>query len=130
MGHRELLRRTLLADAGLSGLTGLLMIAAAGPLSALLGVPAALLLYAGISLLPFAALLVVLATRDTIAPWAVRAVIAANVLWAIDSIVLLFTGWVEPSVFGYAFIVAQAIIVGVVAEIQYVGLKGLTPSAA
>jgi hypothetical protein len=57
---------------------------------------------------------------------AVRVVIAANALWAIDSILLLFTGWVEPSALGYAFIIAQAAIVALLAEIQHVGLTAAT----
>jgi hypothetical protein len=52
-----LLRRALLADAIISGGTGALMALAAGPLSGLLGLPAGLLLWAGIVLLPFAAAL-------------------------------------------------------------------------
>jgi hypothetical protein len=124
----RLLRRTLVADAAISGVTGLLLAAAATPLGDLLGVPVALLRYAGVSLIPFAVLLVVLATRESLPAIAVRIVIAANVLWAIDSILLLFTGWIEPSALGYAFIIAQAAIVALFAEIQHAGLRAATAS--
>ncbi len=49
--------------------------------------------------------------------------IAANAIWTIDSIALLFTGWVQPNMLGQAFVVMQAVSVGVIAELQYIGLK-------
>lgn len=54
---------------------------------------------------------------------AVWAVIAINAVWAIDSIALLFTGWVSPNLLGQAFVVVQAVSVAVIAELQYLGLK-------
>lgn len=116
-------RRVLVADAVISGATGLLMIATAGMLDALLGVPATLLRYSGAILLPFAAAVGWLARHDTLPKGAVWAVIAANALWAADSIVLLFTGWIAPTVLGYTFIVFQALVVAAFAELQYVGLR-------
>jgi hypothetical protein len=121
------IRRVLVADAVISGATGLLMLAGSGFLAGLLGVPAMLLQYAGASLLPFAAAVTWLARRKDVSDAGVWAVIVANALWAIDSIVLLFTGWVEPTALGYAFIVFQAVVVAVFAEVQYVGLKRATP---
>jgi hypothetical protein len=122
-GRSLLLRRALIADAVISGVTGLIMVIGADLLGSVFAVPAALLRYVGISLLPFAAFLVVLATREHVSRGAVRAVIIANALWVIDSFLLLLTGWVEPSMLGYAFIIGQAIIVALFAEIQHVGLK-------
>jgi len=121
-----LLRRALLADAIISGATGIAMILGAGMLGSLFGVPAPLLRWAGVSLVPFAAFVGVIAARDSIAPGAVRAVIVANALWAVDSVLLLLTGWVEPSLLGYAFIIGQALIVAALAEIQHVTLKTAT----
>jgi hypothetical protein len=54
-------------------------------------------------------------------------VIALNVAWVIASIALLFV--LAPSPFGYAFVIAQAIALGVLAELQYIGLKR-APAAA
>ena len=121
-----LLRRVLLADAIISGATGIAMMLGAGTLASLLGVPEPLLRWAGASLIPFAAFVGVLAARESLAAGAVRAVIVANVLWAVDSVLLLFTGWVEPSVLGYAFIIGQAVIVAALAEIQHIGLRSAT----
>jgi hypothetical protein len=82
-----------------------------------------LLSEAGLVLLPFAAFVAYIASRPTPARFAVWAIIAVNVIWVVDSIVLLFTGWVAPNALGYAFVIAQAAAVGVFAELEYVGLK-------
>jgi hypothetical protein len=119
----QLLRRALIADAAITGATGLALLAAAGPLAALFGLPDQLLRYAGVSLLPFAAFVGALSGRESISLTAVRVVIAANALWVVDSLLLLVTGWVDPSVLGYAFVIGQALIVAAFAELQYAGLK-------
>jgi hypothetical protein len=53
----------------------------------------------------------------------VWAVIVANAIWAIDSIVLLFTGWVQPSLLGHLFVAGQAAFVAVILELEYIGLR-------
>jgi hypothetical protein len=117
------LRRVLAADAALSGTTAVLMIAGAPALADLLGLPASLLRGAGLSLIPFTALLIYLLRRERIAAGAVWFVVACNALWAIDSIALLMTDWVGPTLIGQAFVVMQAVIVAGLAEAQYVGLR-------
>lgn len=49
--------------------------------------------------------------------------VVVNLLWAIDSIALLFTGWIDPNGLGVAFVVAQAVVVFGFAELEYVGLR-------
>ena len=61
------------------------------------GLPAGLLRYAGASLLPFAAFLVYLATRESLSAPAVWTAILLNALWTVDSFLLLLTGWVGPA---------------------------------
>ena len=117
------LRRVLLADAAISGATGLLVMLGAGFLHEFLGLPAALLRYAGLSLIPFAALVAYLATRESLRRPAVRVVIACNALWAADSVLLLLTGWIDPTRLGYTFIIFQALVVAIFAEAQYFGLR-------
>jgi hypothetical protein len=117
------LRLALIADAAVSGATGLAMMLGAGVVDGLLGVPGPLLRYAGLSLLPFAALVAFLATRDDIPRPAVWAVVACNALWAVNSIVLMASGWIAPTALGYAFIAFQALVVAIFAELQYVGLR-------
>ena len=51
-------------------------------------------------------------------------------IWVLDSVVLLFTGWVSPNFLGYAFVIAQAAVVALLADLEYVGLKRAAPVTA
>lgn len=117
------LRRVLLLDAVSCAGMGLLLVTLNGTLSGLLNLPVGLLREAGIVLLPFALLLAFLSTRGRLPRAAVWAVIVGNAIWAIDSIVLLFTGWVQPNLLGYLFVAGQAAFVAVMAELEFVGLR-------
>jgi hypothetical protein len=117
------LRFALIADAVATAATGLLMTAASAALETWLNIPAPLLFYAGIVLLPYAAFVFYLASRDVVSRAAVWAVVACNALWAIDSVILLMTGWIAPSALGYAFVIAQALVVAAFCEFQYVGMR-------
>lgn len=133
MTHLEmspLLRRALQADALASGAMGLLLALAAGPLEELLGLPRALLLAAGIGLLPFALALGWLANRTTLRRGWVWAVLAINAVWVIDSLSLLALGWVEPTLLGNIFVIGQAVAVAVLAELEFFGLRRCQALAA
>lgn len=123
------LRFALLADAVASGATGLMMIAGADLLTGLLGLPVALMREAGLLLVPYVALVAWVGTRETISRPAVKAIIALNVLWVAGSVGLLLSGYVAPTVLGYAFVIFQAIVVGVFAELQVMGLRRETQTA-
>jgi hypothetical protein len=123
MSNAPFLRRALIADAVISGTTGLFLFAGAGLLSPILNVPAELLRSAGVSLLPFCAFLVYLCTRGHLPRMSVWLVIALNVAWVIGSVLLLFVDRLDPSRLGVAFILVQAAAVAVFAEMQYVGLR-------
>jgi hypothetical protein len=117
------LRRTLWLDAAVSGTTGVVMWLGAELLESWLAIPGAVFRLAGVSLLPFAALLVALAARPTVPTSAIAAVIVANALWVIASIALLVSGQVAPTMLGYAFVIVQAVAVLGFAELQWVGLR-------
>ena len=121
-----LLRKALLADAVLSGLTGLLLASAATPLAGPLGLPVGLLRWSGIILIPFAACVAGLRMQQRLQRPFVFAVVACNVLWAVDSVLLLLTGWIEPTVLGEVFVIGQAVAVAVLAELEFVGLRRST----
>jgi len=123
------LRRVLLADAATCFATGLLMTIGAGQIEQFFGLPVELSRYAGISLLPFAAFLVYLATRENISQTVVWAVIILNALWTVDSLLLLLIGWVDPTELGYAFVIVQALGVLMFAALEYVGLKKAAPAS-
>lgn len=123
-----LLRRTLLIDAIVSGATGLLLVAGGGLVERLTALPHALLFYAGLALLPYAALVAALGTRRALPQALVWAVIGANLACAAASIALLFTGWIAPNGLGQAFVIAQAIVVAGFGEVQFLALR--RPAAA
>ena len=118
-----LLRRALIADAVCSGTMGIAMLSFAAVLGGELELPARLFAEAGIVLLPFAAFVAFLATRAQPARFAVWTVIVLNLIWAVDSVLLLLTGWVAPNALGYAFIIGQAVVVLIFADLQYLGLR-------
>lgn len=125
-----LLRQALIADATVSGATGLLLFFGAGLLAGLLDLPEALSRYAGLALLPFAAAVFALARQATPSRSAVRLLIAANVLWAAASIMLLVGGWITPNLMGTLFVAGQAMVVAIFAELQFIGLRRTTAIVA
>ena len=50
-------------------------------------------------------------------------VIAGNAVWTLASIALLFSGAVTPNLLGETFVAAQAVVVGALAELQFIGLR-------
>ncbi|MEU4540153.1 hypothetical protein AB0G15_35470 [Streptosporangium sp. NPDC023825] len=123
ISRTPLLTRVLWTDALLTGGFALVLAVAATPLADLLALPEPLIRWAGIGLLPFTAFVAYLACRPVPPRAGVWTLIAVNVLWAVDSVLLLFTGWVDPNPLGVAFVLAQALLVGAFAEFQYVGLR-------
>jgi hypothetical protein len=117
------LRRVLLLDALSSGAMGVLLLTCGGMLASLLELPVELLNEAGLVLVPFALAVGFLGTRARMSRIAIWAVIGLNAVWAIDSVVLLFTGWVQPNLLGYAFVVGQAAFVAVMLELEIIGLR-------
>jgi hypothetical protein len=105
------------------------MVAGAGLLENLLGLPSALTREAGVILLPYAAFVAVVAARAHISRAAVWVFIVANAAWTIGSIALLLGG-LAPTALGYAFVIAQALVVAVLAELQYVGVRTSAPMRA
>jgi hypothetical protein len=117
------LRRAILADAIFSGVSAVLLTFGAGALAPLLNLPEPLLLETGLFLIAYAALVGWLGTRQAMPRAVVMIVIAGNAAWTLASIALLFSGAVTPNLLGEAFVAAQAIVVGALAELQYIGLR-------
>lgn len=118
-----LLRLTLKVDALAGGALGLLMALAAQPLGELFGLPFVLLLVAGIVLLPLALVLYWMSNQTVLSRTGVWAVIALNALWVVESVALLVTGYVQPTALGYAFVIGQALVVLLLAELEFFGLR-------
>ena len=121
MDRSTFLRRVLLVDAATCVATGALLSLDAGPLAPMLGLPAALLLYSGLSLFPIAAFMLWVAARKSPPIAGVWLVIAGNALWVAGSLLVVVE--LSPTGLGYAFVIAQALIVALLAELEYTGLR-------
>ena len=117
------LRRAIQADAIFSGVSAVLLTLGAAELAPLLNLPQALLRETGLFLVAYAALVGWLGTRITMPKALVIIVIAGNAAWTVASIALLFIDAVMPNLLGQAAIAMQAIVVGALAELQYIGLR-------
>lgn len=118
-----LLRRVLAVDAVSSGAMGAMLILGAGLLEPLLAIPKLHLMVAGAILVPFALGVGFVAARAELSRKAIWAIVAINALWVIESFALMFAGAISPNLLGMAFVIAQAVFVAVMAELQVMGLK-------
>ena len=123
------LRQVLFVDAAVSGAAGVLMAAGAPFLSPLLGLPENLLFWAGLALFTFVALLIAVARRGKASRLILIDIVAINALWVAASFGLLISGAVQPTMLGYAFVIAQALTVALLAELQFIGLRRVTATA-
>ncbi|KFF95551.1 membrane protein [Streptomyces scabiei] len=119
---RTMLRRFLAVDAVVTGANGLAYLAAAGPLGRFLGVGSGLLVALGVFLAVYAVGVALLASRERPPTLPVRAVIEANLGWAVLSLVALVL-WLTPSTAGAVWTLLQALTVGGFAAVQYVALR-------
>lgn len=117
------LRNALNADALISGAAGILMMGGANFLAPFLELPTPLLFWAGLALVPFVAMLVVVARRETVSRLVLIDIIAINALWVVASFALLLSGAVSPNLLGILFVAAQAVTVALFAELQFIGLR-------
>ena len=117
------LRRALLADAVFSGVSAVVMTLDASALAPFLSLPEALLRETGLFLIAYTVLVGWLWSRPSVPKLLVLIVIAGNTAWTLASIALLFSGAVSPNLLGEIVVVAQAIATGVLAELQYTGLR-------
>ena len=118
-----LLRAALLGDAAASGGMGLLLTAAAHPMASLLALPEPLLRDAGLVLLPYAGLVTWLGFQSRLPRWMVRGVMGSNLLWALDSMLLLALGLATPNGLGTAFVLLQGVAMLGFALLQWAGLR-------
>lgn len=123
------LRKVLLADAVVSGAAGLAMIGGADFTHELLGLPSALLFWAGVALIPFVTMLAMIVRAGRAPTWLIAAIIITNFAWVAGSLFVAFGPAFAPSLFGQVFVVAQAAIVGVFAELQFMGLRRASATA-
>jgi hypothetical protein len=119
----RLLRWALKLDAVATAANGLADLALGGLVGSALGFPASLLWTVGAVLTVYGATVWFLATRPVINRAGAWAVLVLNLLWVVDSIALLATGWYPVTALGEVLVVGQALAVGVFATLQYLGLR-------
>ena len=109
------LRGVLAFDAATCVIMGLLLSMWPVPLSALLGLPAAFVLGAGLLLFPCAALMLLASARTH--ALLVALVVFGNVAWVVASaLVVLLMG---PAVLGAVLVLGQAVVVAVLAWVEW-----------
>jgi len=116
------LTQVLRVDAFTCAAMGLLLVAAATPMSALLGLPAQLLFWAGVVLFPCAVLMFVAAKRPRFAGL-VWVIVLGNLAWIVASAVVGLA--FNPTPLGLAFVVVQAAVVAVLAWLEWRGLRSM-----
>jgi hypothetical protein len=79
-------------------------------------------------LLAYAAVVAVVACRDTIPRGFVWFVVAGNFGWAAGCVALLAATPLQPSLLGMAWVVGQAATVVILAELQWAGLRRSRPA--
>lgn len=117
------LRKVLLADAASCLATGAAQVAATQPLALLLGLPGPLLAGTGWFLLGYAAVVAVVASRDPVPTPLVWVFVAGNIGWAAACVALLASGLLAPTALGIAWVLAQAVTVATLADLQWAGLR-------
>lgn len=122
--HPGFLRTVLAADAASCVVSGLVMTLGAPALAPMFNLPAGVLLAAGLLLFPIALFIAVVALRPAFWPIGVWLVILGNLGWAAGAVWLIWGPAYHLSQLGVAFALAQALAVLILADLEYMGLKG------
>ena len=117
------LRRVLWLDATTGAATGALQLLLTGWLASFLGLPETLLVVSGWLMFAYVAGIGFIATRQFVPAPLGWLLIGANLLWVLGCLALLLGDWVMPTLAGKVFIAIQAVTVGLLAELQWVGLR-------
>jgi hypothetical protein len=121
--RRDFLRTVLALDAATCLAAGGLMTVGASLLASATRIPESILMPAGLSLFPVAAVIAIVAYGRPPPRAGVVTVVLGNALWVIGSVILLMFGGFAPSALGIGFILVQAAAVAVLAELELVGLR-------
>ncbi len=133
MEHANILRNTLLIDAGASLLAGVAALLFAPPLAQITGIAPWILYVLGAGLVIFAADVALVATRKKINPLFVKAIIAANIAWVIGSGLVLYIYQDRLTFEGMLVIELLAVAVALLTAVEAVSLRRLrtnTPRTA
>jgi hypothetical protein len=115
------LRRVLTIDALTCFATGILLAALPTPLASLFGLAPELLFYAGLALFPCAALMLWVALSSRLIRSLANVIIVGNLAWVAGSALVL--AMTSPTTLGYAFVIAQAVVVIALADFEWMALR-------
>ena len=116
------LKRVLALDSASCLSMGLLLALGAGALAPLFGIDRQIVAGTGVALLPIGLFILWLATRRAAAPALVYLVIAGNLLWTAESVILIeTTGTITP--LGIAFVSVQAAAVAGLSLLEWIGVR-------
>lgn len=124
------LRAVIGLDAAVCGALGLAFAGGGASVAGLTGLPLAFTQPLGLFLVGYAALLVWLALRPALPRAAVWGLVGFNALWAVESVVIVALGWVQPNALGAGLIHAQAAGALGVAALQFLALRLTRAQAA
>jgi hypothetical protein len=119
----QFLRTILTIDAITCLASGLASLVLAPMLGDALGLSTALLQGSGAALLAVAAFIAFAAKTAPSTPWAVWVVVLGNAAWVLGSVLVLLAGIEQPTALGTAYVIAQAVVVAILAELEYTSLK-------
>ncbi len=119
---RRALGRIILFDAASCAAMGLLLMLSAGTVAGLTAIPAMMLFQADVYLLLVALYALLVALKGTGSPAAVWLLILGNIAWVFASFVLF--AFVSPNLIGTVFILAQALVVAMLARLEHAAWRG------
>ncbi len=123
------LRAVVWFDASTGVLLAALHLALTEPLAQWLGLPAGLVSASGIALIGYAVLAIAIASQRSTPRGLLWLLIVGNAAWVLGSLALLLSSAIAPTVWGQAYLVVHVLSVGMLAELQWFGVRRL-PAAA
>ena len=119
------LKTLLTLDAATCALMGAGLVSASQPLGAMLNIPAPLLFWAGLVLLPTAAFMAISAVA-TPTRWAMAVIVLGNALWTLASLLAPAVGGFSPNPLGWVFLAGQAAAVAVLTKLEFDAMSCFT----
>ncbi|WP_129793025.1 hypothetical protein [Sphingosinicella sp. CPCC 101087] len=123
------LRRVLMLDAASCLGMGALLVVGAGALAPLFGLDRSLLFGAGVALLPVGLFILWTGVRHTLMPWAVYLIVAGNLLWVLESLLVVRGAATTITALGTAFVLMQAAAVAGLSALEWFGIRRLRAAA-
>lgn len=123
LDRAPLLRRAMQIDVVAIVASCAAALGAAAPIEAATGIPAALLQPLGVVFLVYAAALAYAATRPVIDRRVATTFMILNFAWVAASVAALAFGWLPLTPAGFWVVVAQAVLVDLLAVAQLIGLR-------